>query len=352
MLVLVAVKTLSSMALVLAVFGLVGGCGGNSLHVGGDGGASAGRGGSGAGGGSASGEGGSGMSCHGPDEATCNATPGCVPQYCLCSGQRTYLACTTPERPPIECSPGGKSICPNPACASLDETSCRARSDCTVQQCPDCMGGQTFAGCAQPGGAGVECGPCPPTCSTFDETSCKSNDYCHPGYCADCNGGQKFTTCLGPNEAVACPKSACPVAVACANVPDEATCKGRSDCHGLYCPECNGGVQYLGCGDTGTTVACDGVCPAFKPCAAVTTSAECDARTDCHSVFVDPGTCDCAVAGCCAKFSRCLDGGKAVCKRTPLCQMATPPYCEAPTYVASYSLECYEGCVRPIECAP
>ena len=88
-----------------------------------------------------------------------------------------------------------------------------------------------------------------------------------------------------------------------------------------------------------------------SPCANVATLAACDARTDCHSVFVDPGTCGCNAVGCCARFSRCADGGKALCKGTPICQIATP-YCEAPANVVSYTASCYEGCVRPRECAP
>jgi hypothetical protein len=57
------------------------------------------------------------------------------------------------------------------------------------------------------------------------------------------------------------------------------------------------------------------------------------------------------VAGCCASFSRCSDGGKASCMGAPVCQIATP-YCEGPAYVLSYTVSCYEGCVRPSECGP
>jgi hypothetical protein len=160
MLLLVAVKTLSRMVLGVAALGMVAGCGGSPLHVGGDGGANTGRGGSGAGGGTA-GQGGT------TGQSGCNNAP-CTP-------------------------PGG------PCEMLLDEKSCAADPACKAMGCPDCNGGQNFVGCTEPdGGVMVECGPCPPTCSAFDEASCKANDYCHPGYCADCNGGQKFTTCLGP----------------------------------------------------------------------------------------------------------------------------------------------------------
>ena len=84
-------------------------------------------------------------------------------------------------------------------------------------------------------------------------------------------------------------------------------------------------------------------------CAQVTTQAECDGRSDCHSVFVDPGTCGCMAAGCCAHFNICANGGRANCSGMPLCEIMTP-HCEAP-YVVSYTGICYEGCVRQTECA-
>jgi hypothetical protein len=95
--------------------------------------------------------------------------------------------------------------------------------------------------------------------------------------------------------------------------------------------------------DAGTSDAASG------SCSAITTQAACDSRGDCHSVFVDPGTCGCAAAGCCAHFSRCADGGHANCTNTVTCEMATP-FCELP-YVVSYTNNCYEGCVRQSECA-
>ena len=84
-------------------------------------------------------------------------------------------------------------------------------------------------------------------------------------------------------------------------------------------------------------------------CSQVTTQTECDSRSDCHSVFVDPGTCRCAAAGCCAHFSRCADGGRANCSGPALCNIKAP-FCESP-YVVSYTSNCYEGCVQPSECA-
>lgn len=85
-------------------------------------------------------------------------------------------------------------------------------------------------------------------------------------------------------------------------------------------------------------------------CSAITSASECDARTDCHSVYQDPGTCGCAAVGCCAKFSRCVDGDRAHCETQAVaCRMAQP-YCEDPAFVISYSGNCYEGCVKPADC--
>jgi len=93
---------------------------------------------------------------------------------------------------------------------------------------------------------------------------------------------------------------------------------------------------------------CAASCPA--PCSAATTLDACEARTDCHSVFQDPGTCGCASAGCCEHFLRCADGDKAMCTGTPLCKIGTP-LCDGP-YVVAYTATCYEGCVKQTDCAP
>jgi hypothetical protein len=86
-------------------------------------------------------------------------------------------------------------------------------------------------------------------------------------------------------------------------------------------------------------------------CSEVAVLADCEARTDCHSVFQDPGTCGCGSVGCCAKFARCADGDHADCEGKSLSCDALTPFCEDPTYVVSYSGFCYEGCVKPKDCA-
>jgi hypothetical protein len=88
------------------------------------------------------------------------------------------------------------------------------------------------------------------------------------------------------------------------------------------------------------------------PCVNLETVEECDARSDCHPVFTDPGPsgCACAAVGCCTRFSRCAEGALADCDGPALCEVMTP-YCANPAYVVSYANSCFEGCVRPEDCA-
>jgi len=101
----------------------------------------------------------------------------------------------------------------------------------------------------------------------------------------------------------------------------------------------------------GGTSGASGASGSSGACSDVTTLDECEARTDCHSVFHDPGTCGCGKVGCCAKFSACADGDQADCEGKSLSCGAMTPYCEKPAFVVSFRGACFEGCVQPKDCA-
>jgi hypothetical protein len=101
---------------------------------------------------------------------------------------------------------------------------------------------------------------------------------------------------------------------------------------------------------TGGAIGVDGgaLDAPLAKCSDITTQSACDLRSDCHSVFEDPGTCGCATSGCCARFRSCADGDKADCIGPAACDMLTP-HCESP-YLVSYRDLCYEGCVKESDC--
>jgi hypothetical protein len=348
-----AVKTLGKVTLLVGAVTAVscgrapldlgsGGSGGSGGSAGNDGTAGEAR-------GAGSGGGAGASTCVGLDEATCEATPGCQPQSCkVCSGAPTYAGCTTPGAP-IEC-PGQTCIQPAEPCDMLlDEASCARRMDCTPFTCPDCMGGQSFVECAGPGEE-VICAQCPgpPPCWSLDEMACAARSHCEALYCPNCSGGgQKFVGCGFAGESATC-ADGCPA-------PDGGT-DGSAGTSGT-----------TGTGGTGETCGSGGAlcmtsldcCPGFDcylgnaslgfcglssvgtPCLSVATEMECDARSDCHSVF----------GGQEAGFLGCRDGAKATCNPITPCGVG-PPDC-APGYVLAYaSRGCYEGCVRPTECGP
>ncbi len=109
-----------------------------------------------------------------------------------------------------------------------------------------------------------------------------------------------------------------------------------------------GGVGGLATGGAGGSDGGTPDAPVGK-CSDITTQVECDARSDCHSVFEDPGNCACPALGCCARFRACGDGDQANCTGPALCEVVEP-HCEGP-YVIAYRGSCYEGCVKQTDCA-
>jgi hypothetical protein len=173
---------------------------------------------------------------------------------------------------------------------------------------------------------------------------------CAPGYpvgsTKPAGDGCNTCTCTAGGYFL-CTTAACP--------PSDAALEAGQCPSGLvWCPGCTPGTGS--CGQVCTGAPCPvgdaAVVDTGSGCSGLTTQAACDARSDCHSVFYDPGTCGCASAGCCAHFNRCVDGGKALCAPPTSigCDMATP-FCESP-YVVSYTAICYEGCVLGTKCGP
>jgi hypothetical protein len=124
-------------------------------------------------------------------------------------------------------------------------------------------------------------------------------------------------------------------------------------CTGAPCLVPDAGCSGSGCSTADAATARDvsGAEAGAATCSQVTTQAECDVRSDCHSVFRSLGACGCGSAGCCMRFDRCADGKVATCDPPASfgCTIATP-LCDSP-YVLSYTPGCWEGCVNPAECS-
>jgi hypothetical protein len=208
------------------------------------------------------------------------------------------------------------------------------------------QGGMPPTGYGGAGGGVAGTGGGPVSCGGLGQTECQAKPGCRFAMCPSCSGGPSNNFCYNPSQlAVDCFCSSPP---ACSAL-GEAACLARTDCRTDYCPTCTG-KGFLRCTTTadGPPACAQPRCAA--PCSSATTLDACEARTDCHSVFQDPGTCGCAASGCCAKFSFCAAGDQATCTGTPVCK-SLAPFCESP-YVVAYAGSCYEGCVKKTDCAP
>jgi hypothetical protein len=166
--------------------------------------------------------------------------------------------------------------------------------------------------------------------------------------CSDAGGA--FATCVSGQWS--CPGGLIPSSQCkCTGAPPPGCSCGSS---GWVCSTPDGGAGGstggTGGGRSGGTGGAAGQGGGGAPgCAALTTLQTCDARSDCHAVFEDLGTCGCGSPGCCAHFARCADGDRASCTPAALLCKAAQPFCEQP-YVVGYVGSCYEGCVRASEC--
>jgi hypothetical protein len=170
--------------------------------------------------------------CNTLDETTCKTRPDCTAQYChVCPNQSTFAGCTAAEAPPVQCP---AEACIEADCGSLNEASCMARSDCQVYACSAGCGGEPFIGCGTPGGVNA-CPPTPgcssPPCSALNETTCKARSDCQPNYCSACGGAQTFAGCSAPGGETACPAIACVQACGTIMASDyDQSCATDADC--------------------------------------------------------------------------------------------------------------------------
>ncbi len=234
-----------------------------------------------------------------------------------------------------------------------DRASCEADAHCIALGCPQCDGSQSFIGCFDKNGPLPGFG-CPnsacQSCHGLDQAACAAAGElgCTAGTCCGA-----FISCLDPGD----PPQICAADCVdpCAGL-DESTCQATPACRADYCPACSPGSTYFAsCDPVGSPPpTCQPLpCPPPLPCDQLTTLADCDARSDCHSVY-QADLCGCADC-CCTFFGRCATGGSANCTGPAFCNSA-PPDCSNPAckgmFAVSYANGCYEGCVLASECGP
>jgi hypothetical protein len=137
--------------------------------------------------------------------------------------------------------------------------------------------------------------------------------------------------------------------IPCGQLTTAEACGARSDCAVGGCPDCNGSTVTL-CFKAGEPPP---NCPAIRcesPCAMHTDEQSCSADPKCYAVLSDPGTCDCAFAGCCMQFNYCEIG-------PPQCSpsAAEPPCGSLPwdcgeNYDPVFNGACQIGCVHTPIC--
>lgn len=123
--------------------------------------------------------------CYGLDEAACTAAASRGCHAVTCCG--TFSECAPAN------DPGACAAIACTTCRGLDEATCGQRSDCRVDRCPTCNGGQgTFVGCSQPTDPPPPCAQlsCMPSCDQLDAQSCSARSDCHavfePGQACGC----------------------------------------------------------------------------------------------------------------------------------------------------------------------
>ena len=166
--------------------------------------------------------------------------------------------------------------------------------------------------------------------------------------------------CEGDNNWLCTTKQCLPPPDAAPDASPDAQCPSGQ----VWCPGCTPGTGSCGAvctgapclvpdaasdADTSIADAASGDV-STGACSQLTLLADCQARSDCHAVYMDQVTCGCATVGCCIHFNRCADGGKAVCTPPATFGCTIAAISCVGSYVTSYTTDCYEGCVLPSEC--
>lgn len=296
--------------------------------------------------------------CVGRDLVACLSSPAdlkCSAASCTdCSGANTYAGCYGPADPKPACPP---LACQDP-CNGLGEVDCASRMDCEANYCKSCSSVQVFIGCTQASDPPLACPPlnCPLACKDLmDQQSCSARPDCTVNFCGGCNGQQNFSGCTGPNDPP--PPCVLPPCQQFCSVLNQQQCAQRQDCQVQKCPGCMGSDTFEGCADAGSPPP---ICPQIAcvplQCALNQDAASCLADNTCHPVFKlqDGCTPTSGVSNMCMVFTSCADGARTNCQGPASCGQM-PPQC-APPFVVSYTSgmntnTCFEGCVLLSECA-
>jgi hypothetical protein len=165
--------------------------------------------------------------CHGLDQQSCAARPGCVARTCPdCNGGQVFSSCANPGDPPSVCT----QQCP---------AGCRGNADCTNGEL-----------CVAPG-ASLGCGACAvPQMTCASDGECGSGQICDVAQCT-CNGAK---SCVP-----GCAGTACPVGQVCGNsnrcLPQPCTGTTPGECPPFF--RCNLAGSSPFCGRIPCTVDAD-----------------------------------------------------------------------------------------------
>ena len=314
--------------------------------------------------GGAAGSGGSQNVCSGrPSTCFALCQGGECDCYCPSSGGAGGSSTATGENGGTTGTGGASSSSSGNSCYDSSGTiattakTCTLASDCRQVVQPTCCGAISEVGLAKSSSCtfpSLSCGNLGCASFTYQLAEDGNNTAQGGSIGLECVSGRCMTFVMAGGADAGADAGPCPAGQiwcpGCTSLGIPGSC-GQS-CTASYCPGvCPAGQTWCpGC--TPGTGMCFAVCgavacpppdagvsdAAVASCSQVSTQAECDSRSDCHSVFENP-----------PNFSRCADGGHANCTGPVAC-LAPQPVCVTP-YALSYANNCYEGCVLQNECA-